>query len=146
MEDFWTWFTVIIGGGSVLIAIGATLLGGLCTIVPFALIGWWIYTLYKKREVIRQSAMNWRATTGRVLKSRVEVSGGETTTVHPMVLYAYEVNGRTYQSSQMRPGDSVMRMSSSQDAYATVDRYPEGAIVQIYYNPDNPQEAALERT
>ena len=41
--------------------------------------------------------------------SRVEVSGGENTSVHPMILYAYDVNGRTYQSSQLRPGDSVMR-------------------------------------
>lgn len=146
MEDFWTWFTVIVGGGSVLLAIGATVVAGLCTVIPFAAIGWWIYTQYKKRDAVRLSAQAWRTTTGRVLKSRVEVSGGETTSVHPMVLYAYEVNGRTYQSSQLRPGDSIMRVSSSQNAYATVDRYPEGAIVQIYYNPDNPQEAALERT
>jgi hypothetical protein len=145
MEDFWTWFTLLIGGGSVLIAIAATLVGTLCTVVPFIAIGWYIYSQYKKRDVVRQSALAWRTTTGRVLKSRVEVTGGETASVHPMVLYAYDVDGRTYQSSQLRAGDSIMRISSSQDAYATVDRYPEGAIVQIFYNPANPQEAALER-
>lgn len=145
MEDFWTWFTILIGGGSVVIAIGATLVGLLCTIVPFALIGWYIYTQAKKRDAVRLSAQSWRSTTGRVLLSRVEVHGGETTSVVPVVQYAYDVNGRTYQSSQIRAGDSVMRITGSQDAYATVDRYPTGAIVPIYYNPDNPQESALER-
>ncbi len=143
MDDFWTWFSILVGGGSVVLAIGAAILAVLCTVVPFALIGWYIYAQFKKRNAVVQAAQAWRTTTGRVLKSRVEVSGGENTSVHPFVSYAYDVNGRTYQSSQIRPGDSVMRVTK--DAYATIDRYPEGAIVQVYYNPDNPQEAALER-
>ena len=145
MDDFWTWFSILIGGGSVLIAIGATVVAGLCTIVPFALIGWYIYAQYKKRNAVIQAAQAWRTTTGRVVLSRVEVHGGETTSVVPVVQYAYDVNGRTYQSSQIRAGDSIMRISTSENAYATVDRYPTGAIVQIYYNPDNPQDSALER-
>jgi hypothetical protein len=145
MEDFWTWFTVIVGGGSVLIAIGATIVGLLCTIVPFVAIGWYIYNQAKKRDAIRQSALGWRTTTGRVIKSRVEVTGGETASVSPKVTFAYDVNGRAYQSSQIKAGDTIMRVSTSENAYETVDRYPEGAIVQVYYNPANPEEAALER-
>jgi hypothetical protein len=38
-----------------------------------------------------------------------------------------------------------MRITSSGDAYKTIDRYPVGAIVTVYYNPANPAEAALER-
>ncbi len=145
MEDFWIWFTILMGGGSVVIAIGATIVAALCTIIPFAAIGWYIYTQYKKRDAIRQSAQGWRTTTGRVVLSRVEVSGGENTSVQPVVHFAYDVNGRPYQGSHIRAGDSVMRISTSENAYATVDRYPVGAIVQVYYNPDNPQDSALER-
>jgi hypothetical protein len=146
MEEFWTWFTLIVGGGSVIIAIGATMVGLLCTIVPFALIGWYIWDRSKKRDAVRASALTWQTTTGRVMKSRVEVSsGGESTSVSARVHYAYDVNGRAYQSDQIRAGDKIMTISSSGDAYATIDRYPEGAIVTVYYNPQNPQESALER-
>jgi hypothetical protein len=146
MEEFWTWFGVLVGGGSVLFVIVATLLGGLCTLVPFVAIGWYIWDRAKKRDAVRASALAWRTTTGRVLKSRVEVSGGgESTSVAARVEYAYDVNGRAYQSDQIRAGDNVMRITSSDDAYKTIDRYPVGAIVTVYYNPANPQEAALER-
>jgi hypothetical protein len=145
MEEFWTWFAVLIGGGSVFIAILATVLGGLCTLVPFVAIGWYIWDRSKKRDAVREAALAWRTTTGRVLKSRVEVSGGETTSVTARVEYAYDVNGQAYQSDQIRAGDKVMRITSSGDAYKTTDRYPVGAIVTVYYNPANPQEAALER-
>jgi hypothetical protein len=146
MEDFWLWFSVLLGGGTVFITILATIGGLLCTIVPFVLIGWYIWKQYKKRDAVVASARStWQSTTGRVVKSRVEVSGGETTTVSPKVVYAYDVNGRAYQSDQLRAGDAIMRVTSGNDAYATVDRYPEGAIVTVFYNPLNPQEAALER-
>jgi hypothetical protein len=145
MEDFWTWFSILVGGGSVVIAVLATIFGGLCTLVPFVAIGWYIWSQAKKRDAVRQAAQGWRTTTGRVLKSRVEVSGGENTTVSARVIYAYDVSGRAYQSDQIRAGDKVMTVSSSGDAYRLIDRYPEGAIVTVYYNPANPQEAALER-
>lgn len=145
VDDFWTWFSILIGGGSVIVAVLATLIGGLCALLPFAAVGWYLWSQAKKRDALREAAQTWRTTTGRVLKSRVEVSGGETTSVTARVLYAYDVNGRAYQSDQIRAGDKFMRVTSSGDAYQTIDRYPEGAIVQIYYNPANPQEAALER-
>jgi len=146
VEDFWLWFSLLVGGGGVVVAIAATIGGLLCTIVPFALIGWFIWDRAKKRDTVRQAALAWQTTTGRVIKSRVEVSsGGESTTVSPRVHYAYDVNGQTYQSDQIQAGDKIMSVRSSQNAYATVDRYPEGAIVTVYYNPLNPQESALER-
>ncbi len=146
MEDLWLWLTLLLGGGGVIVAIGATILGLLCTIVPFALIGWFIWDRAKKRDAVRASALTWQTTTGRVIKSRVEVSsGGESTSVTPRVVYAYDVNGRAYQSDQIRAGDKIMSVTSSANAYATIDRYPEGAIVTVYYNPHNPQESALER-
>jgi hypothetical protein len=146
VEDFWLWFTLLVGGGSVVVAIAAAIGGLLCTIIPLALVGWFIWDRAKKRDAIRQSALGWQTTTGRVLKSRVEVSsGGDSTSVSPRVHYAYDVNGRAYQSDQIQAGDKIMAIGTSQNAYATVDRYPEGAIVTVYYNPLNPQESALER-
>jgi len=149
MEDFWLWFSLLLGGGgviAVIVAIVTTIVALLCTILPFALIGWFIWDRAKKRDAVRQSALTWKTTTGRVLKSRVEVSsGGSSTSVTPRVHYAYDVNGQAYQSDQIQAGDKIMAIGTSQNAYAMIDRYPEGAIVTVYYNPANPQEAALER-
>lgn len=82
---------------------------------------------------------------GTIIKSRVEVSGGENTTVSPKVIYTYEVRGKLYQCDQIRAGDKFWSVSSSQSAYQTIDQYPEGLDVTVYYNPNNPEEAALER-
>ena len=94
---------------------------------------------------MRQTSQAWPTTTGKVLKSRVEVSGGDHASVNPRVVYEYEVRGQTFQNDQVRAGDKFMRVSSSRDAYDTVDRYPVGARISVYYNPANPVESALER-
>jgi hypothetical protein len=75
----------------------------------------------------------------------VEVSGGEVTSVSAYVLYEYEVQGQTYQSTQIKAGDRFIRSGSSRDAYQTVDQYPPGTLVTVYYDPANPAESALER-
>ena len=149
MDDIWLWLIALIGGGTAVFTlvtvVGTLLLTLVCTIVPIGLVGWFIWDKFKKRDVLLKAATTWPATTGRVIKSRVEVSGGEHTSVYPRITYAYDVNGRAYQNDLLRAGDRIMRVSTGQDAYATVDRYPEGANVTVYYNPANPQESVLEK-
>jgi hypothetical protein len=56
------------------------------------------------------------------------------------------VNGHRYRSDRLRASDgfySVGMLPGS--AQAVVNRYPAGAPVTVYYNPDNPQESLLER-
>ena len=144
MGDFGDWIGLLLGGSGALIAIASTCFAGVCVVVPFALLGVWLYRESKKRDALRVAALQWRTTPGRVLKSRVEVTGGENTTVNPMILYEYEVNGRSYQSKQIRVGDAIMSSFSSPESYALVDRYPEGAAVTVRYDPNDPQQAALE--
>jgi hypothetical protein len=117
----------------------------ICTVVPIGLVVWFILKRSKQRQALQQASRGWLSTSGRVITSRVQVSGGRYTSVSPYVLYEYEANGRLYQGAQIRAGDKFMRSGSSQDAYATVDRYPVGATVTVYYDPANPLESALER-
>lgn len=60
---------------------------------------------------------------------------------YPVVMYQYRVNGTDYQSRKISPG---MEWGGS-GAPAVVARYPTGSQVSVYYNPDNPTEALLER-
>jgi hypothetical protein len=136
-------------GGSVLFTIFIVVVTLVCTLVPlvaiFGGIFWYIRRGSQNAKALNQAALSWLSTTGTVVKSRVEVSGGDHTSVTPRVIYQYEVNGTMYQADRIRAGDIHMRISTSGGAYATVDHYPEGATVTVYYNPMNPAEAALER-
>lgn len=144
MDETLAW---LIGGGTLLTVIIAVV----CSIIPFvAIFGGLFYFLRKRGQQMQSlnlASQTWPSTTGTVVKSRVEVSGGEHTSVSPRVVYEYEVRGTKYQSDRIKAGDSLMRVQTggSRTAYDTVDRYPEGKTVTVYYNPDNPAESALER-
>ena len=141
-------FALLFGGGmimTVVIVLFSVCLSVLCTVVPIGGIIWFLVKRKKQRDSLQQASLSWRSTQGRVLKSRVEVSGGEVTSVSPYVLYEYEVHGQMYQSVQIQAGDRFIRSGTSRDAYETVDKYPVGAMVTVYYDPSNPAEAALER-
>lgn len=135
----------LFGGGTIFVVIISIGISILCTILPIAGIVWFLYSRRQKANTIRQASQTWITTAGKVIKSRVEVSGGEVTSVYPRVIYEYEVRGRQYQNDQIRAGDKYWASGTSQEAYKTVDRYPEGQDVTVYYNPENPAEASLER-
>lgn len=148
MEDFLFWLsgqsgiiTIIIIGFSILTAC-------ISALIPFAIIGaviWYFVWRNKQKQALVQSSDSWRTTNGRVLKSRVEVSGGDHTSVSPYVLYEYELHGRAYQNTQIKVGDRFLSIRGSREAYDIVDRYPVGASVTVFYDPTNPAESALER-
>lgn len=138
-----------------LIVTGFTLLisfaGAACAVIlPILIIGGVGYYLYKRNQqssAQRQSAQNWASTTGTVLMSSVQSShsgsGGHST--YPVIVYQYQVNGKTYQSQTLRAGDKYLKVNVSWQAQETVDKYPIGKQVTVYYDPNNPAECALER-
>ncbi len=142
-DVLWT-VLLIIGGMTLIIAITGAILTALA-LLPFGLIGRHLYRRSKQATAMRQASQNWPSTSGRVIKSRVEVRGGDHTSVEPRVIYEYNVSGQVYQAQQVRAGDAFFSMRKGQEAYRIIDQYPEGAAVAVYYNPDNPAEAALER-
>jgi hypothetical protein len=136
-------------GGTSLVTILITVLSVCCAVLLplgiFGGLGYWFYNNSKKAKTVQQAAQSWLTTTGQVVLSRVEVSGGENTSVNPRVVYQYQVGAQTYQGQVIRAGSQFFSVSSSRSAYDTIDRYPVGASVTVYYNPANPADAALER-
>lgn len=149
MDVLGEWFPWLVGGSTALLVVLSVISAICATAVPVAILGGVLYWLSKRKgsaKAANQASLSWPSTTGKVLKSRVEVSGGDYTSVSPRVIYEYEVGGVSYQNDRLRAGDRFMRTGTSQDAYSTVDRYPEGKTVTVYYNnPANPAESALER-
>jgi len=83
----------------------------------------------------------WPSTMGTVMMSRVESrSSSDGYTDYPVVQYSYQVGGQAYQSYKLAPGPEV----GGTGAGKVVARYPAGAQVMVFYNPQNPSEAVLE--
>jgi hypothetical protein len=85
----------------------------------------------------------WPSTMGTLVTSRIEQrsssEGGYPD--YPVVQYSYQVSGQTYQWMKLAPGPEV----GGSGARKVVAKYPAGAQVMAFYNPQNPSEAMLER-
>lgn len=118
--------------------------------VPFTCFAVYMtYGFYLSYEEQRDASSNFKPVSAKILQGRVETTmnsnaGGSSTRVHlPRIVYAYNVDGRSYQSrkfSYFGPG-----YSNSQDALRVVERYPVGSKQTAYYNPDQPSEAVLNK-
>jgi hypothetical protein len=142
--DIFTW---IFTGSSILITIIAVACSTILPILIFGAIGYYLYKRNQQSMAQRQDAQNWSSTTGTILMSSVQSSrsgsGGYST--HPVIVYQYQVHGQTYQSQNLRVGDKFLRVNTSWSAQETVDKYPIGKQVTVYYDPNNPKDCALER-
>lgn len=85
----------------------------------------------------------WPSTMGTVIASYLErrssSEGGSTN--YPVVQYSYQVNGQMFQSAKLAPGPEM----GGTGAGKVVARYPAGAQVMVFYDPQKPSEAVLER-
>ena len=84
----------------------------------------------------------WPATMGNIITSTIERrSSGDGYTDYPVVQYSYQVGGQAYQSYKLAPGPEV----GGTGARKVIAKYPAGAQVMVFYDPQNPAEAVLER-
>lgn len=94
-------------------------------------------------QIAASKAKNWQSTTGTILMSMLEARRGNKGHYvnYPVVVYHYRVGGASYESRKVSPG---MEWGGT-GAGKVVERYPTGSQVTVYYNPENPAEALLER-
>ena len=84
----------------------------------------------------------WPATMGNVIMSTVERRSSEDGyTDYPVIQYSYQVGGQAYQGYKLAPGPQV----GGTGARKVVAKYPAGAQVMVFYDPQNPSDAVLER-
>jgi hypothetical protein len=81
----------------------------------------------------------WPSTNGTVLSASVQVgTAGATRTEHPLVYYAYQVDGQLFQGHRVRFAGSPWQ------ATAVVDHCPAGSPVTVFYDPADPSSSTLE--
>ena len=105
-----------------------------------------IFALLSMLKSIRASG--WTQTTGFVIGSHVEedpdpdpgMDGGGSPSFRAIVRYRYKVQGRKYESSRIAFGwqlDDFMSASGLQT------KFPKRSKVNVFYDPNNPEEAVL---
>src|SRR5262245_21899981 len=111
---------LIAAGGGLFVAIAAA--GCSIALVAAVFVGLFVFLRRssKRSKALTEAAQNWPSTMGKVIKSRVEVLGGEYTSVTPHIIYEYEVNGFRYESDQIKPDGGWY--GTGNNAYDMVDK------------------------
>jgi hypothetical protein len=122
---------------------------GACFVGIFFVVGIvLIIKAVRDRKKAEASAV-WPSTAGTVTESTIEETytrdedGHRETHFKPVVRYTYQVVGSSYTGNQIAFGGGSS--SNYKSAQQTIAAYPVGAQVTVYYNPEKPEEAVLER-
>jgi hypothetical protein len=117
-----------------------------------ALIGLGFILIRKHAKDKKKAAesLGWPTILGRVTCSQVEVSkssdeDGTSYTYIPHIEYAYLLNGLTYTGKQVAFG-GFTGTGNTKNSQLVVNQYPLNAVVNVFFNPVNPNEAVLEQT
>lgn len=131
---------------SFLLGIGGAICATVVPIVVLVAFGYFMYRRSKLRDAAKQSAQDWSSTMGVVITSTIRISRtGNSRSEIPVVVYQYQVNDKPYTGQVIKAGEQFFSVRLMGDAQKTIARYPVGAQVMVHYNPENPQESALER-
>ena len=129
-------------------------------VLPFVMPGWVFMALFAmaipaaifgviihKMQQVRRTA-NWPSAQGRIVHSQMRTVRREKADAAtkvgnvPAVEYVYSVNGVEYHGKRIGIGEIP---ADSPQAEAALERYQVGRTGPVFYNPDKPEEAVLER-
>lgn len=89
---------------------------------------------------------NWETTDAQILKSEVGVIDDFNTDApyYPHIVFRYTVNDQLYESDSY----ALFRINTSERSSVEeqIAPYPVESVAQIYYNPNDPTEAIIDRT
>jgi hypothetical protein len=101
-------------------------------------------TIVKMMEV--RKASTWLSTSGKITKSKVQARktnrlDGQTVGNFAQVVYEFQVESKTYHGKRVSIGEEAPDFQVEE----TLAKYPVGAMVTVFYDPANPNQAVLER-
>jgi len=120
-------------------------IGGLICGLLFAVIGYFVaFTFGKPILDDAKASRDWPSVPGVITRSAVATKRSDGKTMYSFdVVYRYQVEGRELTCNSVFFGGNTSSSNSSA-AYKVTGRYPEGAEVDVYYEPENPANAVLE--
>ncbi len=107
-----------------------------------AALGLIVFGLFTMRE--RSRSRGWAATSGTIVSSAVtRFTGKSGTTYRPMVMYSYSVGAVRYSSNRISFRPAVT--ADHDAALKAAARYRPGSAVQVFYDPQDAEQAVLDR-
>ena len=109
--------------------------------VLFIIGGLYSFVILLYRVWLGTRSLQWPTVIGEVTQSAIVVRNRRTMRL-PDVRYVYIVAGSRYEGrdiSALGPG-----LDWENSAQKTLDRYPVGATVAVFYDPDRPNRSVLE--
>jgi hypothetical protein len=94
------------------------------------------------------ASQTWSGVQGTIVEAvvrkheRIEVGEASSTTYSAHIRYSYTINSQEYFGERVHFG---AEKTAKADAEETVRHYSQGASVMVYYDPDKPQDAVLEK-
>lgn len=88
--------------------------------------------------VLARKTLKWPYVGGKIEESRINFGAGD---LMPHIVFSYSVGEQSYQQ-QMK--FSVDVAPSQEFAKSYVDKFPVGFLVQVFYDPENPEVATIE--
>jgi hypothetical protein len=84
-----------------------------------------------------KASLTWTSVAGEVVFSGMITDGSDQNTFYPSVTYNYSVNGQPLQSS--RVGFNGVKSKKM------LAKYPKGSRVEVFFDPNQPSTAVLEK-
>ena len=119
-------------------------------VVGTGIVGIGVLTAYGtvRMRLKTAQAHKWPTVTGTIVSSELESKTEDHSrkpirTYGAAIRYAYEVDGKAYESDQIQLG-GTSETSQPGEFERMVARYPEGMRVTVYYDPDDPATATIE--
>jgi hypothetical protein len=97
------------------------------------------------------ASKNWPVVEGTVIASSIRAERGSSsgtgstinrTTYHAEVVYEYVIKGTPFSGERVNFGE--YGRETTDHAAAILDRYPEGTVVSVHYDPEEPERSVLE--
>ncbi len=114
--------------------------------LPFVLMGLYLLYIGVRKWRISGRRTEFEPVRARILSSDLRKStGGRSGGVKwvPEIEYEFTVDGETYTSDSVWPGGDLAG-TDEDHRQAIVDRYPEGEVVEAFYDPRDPSVSFLE--
>ncbi len=110
------------------------------------IIGFVIFSLSMIPVLKSRLSKSWNTVTGKVIKSEIYTSrdSDANATYRADIAFEYIVDGSKYLSDRLYYGVKIMSSDNWINSKKSVDKYPVGKEIIVYYDPDKPNDSVIE--
>ena len=116
----------------------------LSMVLSWGAIGSFLYCIHFIPEAL--ASTKWPSIEGEIVTSHMGIKegGSRGSSSFPIIIYSYVIRGLSYQASRIKVGAQDLSSTYRNWAIGTLERYPVGKKVRVFFNPKVPAITVLE--